>query len=172
MIPRALPLWAAAAAVGLLPLHAAQAASSVKFPDKVCDITHYGAEGHRLQIALNTDAIQKAIDYCAAAGGGTVLVPKGNFLTNPLFLKNNIQLKLEKDATLVASTEVAAYRGDDKTRYAEAENGWLPFSASATRKTWPSSVKALSTARAQCGGNAGGKISAPPARKAVPTGRG
>ena len=45
MIPRALPLWAAAAAVGLLPLHAAQAASSVKFPDKVCDITHYGAEG-------------------------------------------------------------------------------------------------------------------------------
>ena len=41
MIPRALPLWAAAAAVGLLPLHAAQAASSVKFPDKVCDITHY-----------------------------------------------------------------------------------------------------------------------------------
>jgi hypothetical protein len=69
MIPRALPLWAAAAAVGLLPLHAAQAASSVKFPDKVCDITHYGAEGHRLQIALNTDAIQKAIDDCAAAGG-------------------------------------------------------------------------------------------------------
>lgn len=55
MIPRALPLWAAAAAVGLLPMHAAQAASSVKFPDKVCDITHYGAEGHRLQIALNTD---------------------------------------------------------------------------------------------------------------------
>ena len=127
MIPRALPLWAAAAAVGLLPLYAAQAASSVKFPDKICDITHYGAEGHRLQIALNTDAIQKAIDDCASAGGGTVLVPKGNFLTNPLFLKNNIQLKLEKDATLVASTEVAAYRGDDKTRYAEAENGWLPF---------------------------------------------
>lgn len=27
----------------------------------------------------------------------------------------------------MASTEVAAYRGDDKTRYAEAENGWLPF---------------------------------------------
>lgn len=70
MIPRALPLWAAAAAVGLLPLHAAQAASSVKFPDKVCDITHYGAEGHRLQIALNTDAIQKRLM--------TALPPEGN----------------------------------------------------------------------------------------------
>jgi polygalacturonase len=51
-----------------LPLYAAQVASSVKFPDKICDITHYGAEGHRLQIALNTDAIQKAIDDCAAEG--------------------------------------------------------------------------------------------------------
>ena len=127
MSTRTLPLWVAAAAVGILPFHLAQAASSVKFPDKVCNITQYGAEGHRLQIALNTDAIQKAIDDCAAAGGGTVLVPKGNFLTNPLFLKNNIQLKLEKDATLVASTEVAAYRADEKTKYAEAENGWLPF---------------------------------------------
>jgi polygalacturonase len=101
-----------------------------------------------------------------------VLVPKGNFLTNPLFLKNNIQLKLEKDATLVASTEVAAYRGDDKTRYAEAKTAGCRLSASPTRKTWPSSVKALSTARARCGGSAGGKISAPPARKAVPTDRG
>lgn len=127
MSPRTLPLWAVAAVAGILPLHAAQAASAVKFPDKVCNVTEYGAEGHRLQIALNTDAIQKAIDDCAAAGGGTVLIPKGNFLTNPLFLKNNIQLKLEKDATLVASTEEAAYRAGNKTKYAEAENGWLPF---------------------------------------------
>lgn len=83
MIPRALPLWAAAAAVGLLPLHAAQAASSVKFPDKVCDITHYGAEGHRLQIALNTDAIQKAIDDCAAAGGGAGQMMERQFPDQP-----------------------------------------------------------------------------------------
>jgi len=132
MISRTLPLWAAAAVASLIPLHAVQAASSVKFPDKVCKVTDYGAEGHRLQIALNTGAIQKAIDDCAAAGGGTVLVPKGNFLTNPLFLRNNIQLKLEKDATLVASTEVAAYRADEKSKYAEAENGWLPFISIAT----------------------------------------
>ncbi|MEL0554276.1 MULTISPECIES: glycoside hydrolase family 28 protein [Enterobacteriaceae] len=124
---RTLPLLAAVTAASILPVVPAQAASQVTFPDKVCDITRYGAEGHRLQIALNTEAIQKAIDDCAAAGGGTVLVPKGNYLTNPLFLKSHIQLKLEKDATLVASTEVAAYRGDDKTKYAEAENGWLPF---------------------------------------------
>ena len=52
----------------------------VTFTDngKVCDVTQYGAEGHRLQIALNTDSFQRAIDDCAAAGGGTVLVPEGN----------------------------------------------------------------------------------------------
>jgi len=113
--------------LGALPASQAFAASAVKFPEKICDITEYGAEGHRLQIALNTEAIQKAIDDCAAAGGGTVLVPEGNFLTNPIFLKSNIQLKLEKNATLVASTEIDAYRANDKTKYAEAENKWLPF---------------------------------------------
>ena len=113
--------------LGTLPVSQAFAASDVKFPDKICDITEYGAEGHRLQIALNTEAIQKAIDDCAVAGGGTVLVPEGNYLTNPIFLKSNIQLKLEKNATLVASTEIDAYRANDQTKYAEAENNWLPF---------------------------------------------
>ncbi|WP_299996616.1 glycosyl hydrolase family 28 protein [uncultured Cedecea sp.] len=113
--------------LGALPVSQVFAASDVKFPDKICDITEYGAEGHRLQIALNTEAIQKAIDDCALAGGGTVLVPEGNYLANPIFLKSNIQLKLEKNATLVASTEIDAYRANDQTRYAEAENKWLPF---------------------------------------------
>ncbi|MCA7011449.1 glycoside hydrolase family 28 protein [Dickeya dadantii] len=106
---------------------AAQAAEKVAFPDRVCNVTQYGAEGHRLQIALNTESFQKAIDECAAAGGGTVLVPAGNYLVEPLFLKSNVRLHLEKNATLVASTGENAYRATDSTRYAEAENGWLPF---------------------------------------------
>ena len=125
---------AMACLAGALPFTSASAASDVKFPDKICDVTQYGAEGHRLQIALNTNAFQKAIDDCAQAGGGTVLVPRGNYLTNPLFLKSNVQLKLEKDATIVASTEVAAYRANEQTKYAEAENGWLPFISIADAK--------------------------------------
>jgi len=124
--PRSLSLIALCV-LGALSGSQAFAASDVKFPDKICDITEYGAEGHRLQIALNTEAIQKAIDDCAVAGGGTVLVPEGNYLTNPLFLKSNIQLKLDKNATLVASTEIDAWRANDQTKYAEAENNWLPF---------------------------------------------
>ncbi len=49
----------------LSPLSSSFGASDVKFPDKVCNVTHYGAEGHRLQIDLNTTAIQQAIDDCA-----------------------------------------------------------------------------------------------------------
>lgn len=110
------------------------AATSVQFPDKVCNVTQYGAEGHRLQIALNTDSFQKAIDDCAAAGGGTVQVPAGNYLVNPLFLKSNVRLNLAKNATIVASSEVTAYRANQDTKYAEAENGWLPFISIADAK--------------------------------------
>lgn len=108
----------------------------VTFTDngKVCDVTQYGAEGHRLQIALNTDSFQRAIDDCAAAGGGTVYVPEGNYLVNPLFLKSNVRLNLAKNATIVASTEEAAYRATEQTKYAEAENGWLPFISVADAK--------------------------------------
>ena len=35
---------------------------------------------------LTTEALQKAINHCAAAGGGTVTVPPGVFLTHTVFL--------------------------------------------------------------------------------------
>jgi len=93
----------------------------------VLDITEYGADGSRLQIALNTEAIQQAIDACAAAGGGTVRVPAGNFLTAPLSLRSKVCLHLDRGATLVASTAEAQYRPSDANRHLAAENGWLPF---------------------------------------------
>lgn len=100
---------------------------ALSFPAKVCNIVDYGADGERLQIALNTDAIQRAIDECAAAGGGTVQVPAGNFLTAPLVLRSNVRLNLAKGATLVASTEEVAFRPTEANRRMAAENNWLPF---------------------------------------------
>ncbi|WP_018607463.1 glycoside hydrolase family 28 protein [Uliginosibacterium gangwonense] len=97
------------------------------FPPRVLEITEYGADGSRLQIALNTEAIQQTIDACAAAGGGTVWVPAGNFLTAPLTLRSNICLHLEKGATLVASSTEAQFRSTEANRHIAAENGWLPF---------------------------------------------
>ena len=103
------------------------AMTDIKIPDKVCDVSHYGANGRRQQIQHNTLQIQKAIDECAAAGGGTVLFPPGNYLSEPLFLKSHIRLHLVKGATLVASTVESSYRPSAEKIGSQAENGWLPF---------------------------------------------
>jgi polygalacturonase len=52
-----------------------------------------------------TPAIQKAIDDCAAAGGGRVIFPAGKYLTNALFLKSNVHVEVEAGATLLFTTD-------------------------------------------------------------------
>ncbi|GAB4061357.1 glycoside hydrolase family 28 protein [Uliginosibacterium sediminicola] len=105
----------------------AAASTNIQIPAKVCDVSAYGANGERQQILLNTEPFQRAIDDCAAAGGGTVRVPRGNYLVAPLMLKSNIRLQLDKGSTIVASTVEASYRATRDNKSAEAENGWLPF---------------------------------------------
>ena len=56
-----------------------------------------------------TAAIQRAIDRCAAAGGGTVLVPAGQFVTGSLWMRSNISLHLDSGACLLGSTDVSDY---------------------------------------------------------------
>ncbi len=58
---------------------------------------------------LNTGKIQAAIDELAAKGGGTLVVPKGVFLTGALFLKPGVNLHLEKDAVLKGTTDMEQY---------------------------------------------------------------
>lgn len=116
-------------AAGLLGFAAAgaHAAASINIPAKVCDVTAYGADGFHQQIEPNTEAFRKAIDDCASAGGGTVRVPAGNWLVAPFSLKSNIRLSLEKNATLVASSEESAWKITPELASKGAENGWLPF---------------------------------------------
>ncbi|HUB26454.1 MAG TPA: glycoside hydrolase family 28 protein [Tepidisphaeraceae bacterium] len=56
-----------------------------------------------------TTAIQQAIDRCAAAGGGTVLVPAGKYVTGSLLLRSHITLHLDSGATLLGSMNMADY---------------------------------------------------------------
>ncbi|WP_462413052.1 glycoside hydrolase family 28 protein [Neobacillus sp. Marseille-QA0830] len=58
---------------------------------------------------LNTQAISKAIDACSEAGGGTVFVPAGTFLTGAVILKSNVNLHLEAGSTLLFSNDVIEY---------------------------------------------------------------
>ena len=87
-----------------LPLKAADAAN-------VIDATKAGVVGDGA--TLNTASIQKAIDDCAAAGGGTIRFPAGRYLTGTIQIKSHVTLHLEKDATLLGSTNVADYRNLD-----------------------------------------------------------
>jgi polygalacturonase len=64
-----------------------------------------------------TAALAKAVAACAAAGGGRVSVPAGQFLTGPVHLKSNVELHLAPDAILKFSTNPAAYLPAVFTRF-------------------------------------------------------
>ncbi|MFC6998910.1 glycoside hydrolase family 28 protein [Rufibacter roseus] len=77
------------------------------FPDKDFLITAYGAQsGGTVDCS---QAIKQAIEACHAAGGGRVVVPAGKFLTGPIYLKSNVNLHVQKGATLLFSTKPEDY---------------------------------------------------------------
>ena len=55
-------------------------------------ITKYGAR-QGMQ-ALNTIAINKAIEACSKAGGGRVVVPAGIFRTGTIMMESNVELDM------------------------------------------------------------------------------
>ena len=67
----------------------------------VYNIRDYGAKGDG--VSLETAAIDKAIDAAAAAGGGTVFFPAGNYLSYTIHLKSNVSLYLDQGAVLIGA---------------------------------------------------------------------
>jgi len=76
-------------------------------PAAVFNVKDYGAAGLKEQNART--AIQKAIDACASAGGGTVLIPAGHYTSGTLHLCSNLHLQLDAGATLFATLDPKAY---------------------------------------------------------------
>jgi polygalacturonase len=74
---------------------------------KLCDARTYGAKADG--VSKDTKAIQAAVEDCASAGGGTVRLSGGTFLTGPILLKSNITLEIEKGAALLGSPDRADY---------------------------------------------------------------
>src|SRR4051794_33814308 len=75
------------------------------------DIRDFGAKGDGQTV--NTKAIQAAIDACAASGGGTVVVPSGDFRTGTLQLKSYVTLQLSAAGRILGSTNRADYLNSD-----------------------------------------------------------
>ena len=67
-------------------------------PEGIYNITNYGAIGDGL--TTNTSAIQATINAASGAGGGTVEVPAGEFLSGPIHLANQINLRVDGGAVL------------------------------------------------------------------------
>lgn len=87
------------------------------FPDRVYNIKDFGAkEGNNGEILCH-EAINLAILTCSQTGGGTVLVPPGEFLTGPITLKSNVNLHLEEGAYLKFSSEKYLYTPTVLTRW-------------------------------------------------------
>jgi alpha-L-rhamnosidase len=94
-----------------------------------------GAAGRQLSIAdagavgdgvtLNTVAIQKAVDALAANGGGTLLIPRGTFLSGAIFLKPAVNLHFDQGAVLKGSTNLADYP-ELETRIEGHFQVWVP----------------------------------------------
>ena len=88
-------------------------------PETVKNILDYQAD--RSGRILSTRSIQRAIDDVFKAGGGTVQVPPGTFLTGRIDLKSRVTLYLEQGSTLLGSTSLKDYgsveTGDTRERH-------------------------------------------------------
>jgi polygalacturonase len=71
---------------------------------------------------VNTRAIQRAIDAVSQAGGGTVTVPVGAFLTGLIELKSKVTLNLSEGSTLLGSTSMDDYKFDSSSSGHEGPN--------------------------------------------------
>lgn len=89
--------------------------AAVAGPTGVFNIRDYGATGNGK--TLDSKAINKAIEACAQAGGGQVLLPPGKYLSGTVHLKSYVTLYLDAGARLVGTTKLDEYQAPTPPSY-------------------------------------------------------
>ena len=77
------------------------------FPKLTRSIVEFGAKPDGS--TLNTEAFQQAINAVSEAGGGTVIIPEGVWMTGPIELKSNVRLYADKSSLVVFSSDYTLY---------------------------------------------------------------
>jgi len=91
----------------LLPIPDAQAAGSQM---SVFNVRDFGASGRKADGARA--AIQRAVDACASAGGGTVYFPPGDYSSGTIHLRSRVRLYIEAGATIFSIKDKSAFDQD------------------------------------------------------------
>ena len=102
-------IFSATVSIGSFAAETKQLADETSATNQIkrIDISEHGAVGDGK--TLNSKAIQTAIDACAQNGGGTILIPKGVFLSGALFFKPGVNLELFEGAVLKGSANINDY---------------------------------------------------------------
>lgn len=86
------------------------------------NVKKYGAIGNGKN--LDSPAINKAIEAASKAGGGTVWIPAGTYLSGSIRLKSNINLHLDAGATILgAPQEMNAYDETEPYSFGPYQDG-------------------------------------------------
>lgn len=114
-------------------LLASIAARCQAYQDKEFNVKDFGCVGDG--VAMETSALQKAIDACSQHGNATLRVPAGKYQTGTLHLKSHLTLSLDHGAFILGSQSLADYPTDNLRKAREGGPHCLLYAADATNIT-------------------------------------
>ena len=88
----------------MLVLVSLQAAAQVEYK-----ASRFGIKSNGL--IDNTTSIQKAVDWIAEQGGGTLVFNVGRYLTGSVQLRSGVNIRLNEGAVIVGAANIYAYKG-------------------------------------------------------------